>query len=114
MRRRMRLRLLIAVATLPLALFAALPLVAGGQTGRIASIQKKSDRLRWESDTAKKGERVLSGEVAVWSRKIGALQPDIPTLAARQARIQADLDAKLDRLARIQGDLRAERARLAR
>ena len=114
MRRRMRLRLLIAVATLPLVLFAALPLVAGGQTGRIASIQKKSDRLRSKIDDAKDREQVLAGDVAVWSRKIGALQSDITDLAARQARIQADLDAKLSRLARIQSDLRAERARLAR
>ena len=114
MRRRMRVRLLIAVATLPLLLFAALPLVAGGQTGRIASIQKKSDRLRSEIDDAKDREEVLASDVAVWSRKIGALQSDITTLAARQARIQADLDTKLARLTRIQAELRSERARLAR
>jgi peptidoglycan DL-endopeptidase CwlO len=114
MRRRMRLRLLIAVATLPLALFAALPLVAGGQTGRIASIQKKSSRLRSEIEGTKRRERVLSGDIAVWSRKIDTLQSDITVLQSRQARIQADLDAKRARLARIQTELRLERARLAR
>jgi murein DD-endopeptidase MepM/ murein hydrolase activator NlpD len=114
MARRMRLRLLIAVATLPLALFAWLPLVAGGQTGRIASIQKKSSVLRSKIDSSKRRERVLSGDIAVWSRKIGALQSDITTLQVRQSRIQADLDAKRARLARIQTELRLERARLAR
>ena len=114
MRRRMRLRLLIAVATLPLALFAALPLVAGGQTGRIASIQKKSSTLRSKIESTKRRERVLSGDIAVWSRRISALQSDITVLQTRQARIQADLDAKRARLSRIQTELRLERARLAR
>jgi murein DD-endopeptidase MepM/ murein hydrolase activator NlpD len=114
MRRRMRLRLLIVVATLPLVLFAVLPLVAGGQTGRIASIQKKSSALRSKIESKKRTERVLSGDIASYSRKIGALQSNITTLQVRQNRIQADLDAKRARLARIQTDLRLQRARLAR
>src|SRR4051794_19904295 len=110
----MRLRLLITVATLPLVLFAVLPLVAGGQTGRIASIQKKSSVLRSKIESKKRSERVLSTDIASYSRKIGSLQSDITTLQVRQNRIQADLDAKLARLARIQTDLRLQRARLAR
>jgi murein DD-endopeptidase MepM/ murein hydrolase activator NlpD/outer membrane murein-binding lipoprotein Lpp len=114
MPRRMRLRLLIAVATLPLALFALLPLVAGGQTGRIASIQKKSSTLRSKIESSKRREHVLSGDIEGWSKKINSLQSDITTLQTRQARLQTDLDAKRARLARIQTDLRLERARLAR
>jgi murein DD-endopeptidase MepM/ murein hydrolase activator NlpD len=114
MRRRMRLRLLILVAALPLVLFAVLPMMAGGQTGRIASIQGKIKNKRDAIAGDRRRERVLASTIQSWSRKIGVLQSDITTLQARQTRIQADLDAKRAKLAGIQADLRSERARLAR
>jgi murein DD-endopeptidase MepM/ murein hydrolase activator NlpD len=111
---RMRLRLLVLVATLPLVLFAILPMVAGGQTGRTAALRSKIEKKRADIAGQKRRERVLSSEVQSWSRKIGALQSDITVLAARQARIQGDLNRKRERLAAIQADLRSERARLSR
>ena len=114
MRRRMRLRLLVVVVTMPLVLWTALPMVAGGQTGRIASIQNKISKKRAAVNAKRARERVLASDVQGWSRKIGHLQSDITVLQRRQVRIQADLDAKRAELARIQTRLRRERARLAR
>ncbi|HVL95694.1 MAG TPA: peptidoglycan DD-metalloendopeptidase family protein [Solirubrobacteraceae bacterium] len=110
----MRLRLLIVVATLPLVLFAAMPMLADGQSGRLDSLRSKIDEKRSQIAGKKRRERVLASDIAVWSRRIGDLQADISTLQARQARLQTDLDAKRARLSRVQSRLRAERARLAR
>ena len=106
----MRLRLLIAAVTVPLVLWALLPLVAAGKPSLSSRIQDKRDQIAGKKST----ERVLSTSIASYSSRIGDLQSDITRLSARQAAIQADLDAKLARLAAIQRDLRAERARLAR
>ena len=106
----MRLRLLIAAVTVPLVLWALLPLVAAGKPSLSSRIQDKRDQIAGRKST----ERVLSTSIASYSSRIGDLQSDITRLSARQAAIQADLDAKLARLAAIQRDLRAERARLAR
>ncbi len=114
MPRRMRVRLFVLTATLPLVLWAALPLTSTGQTGRIASIQSKIEKKRAEVEAKKRRERVLASEVARYSRKIGNLQGDITRLQAKQVSIQADLDRKRDELARIQERLRQERARLIR
>jgi murein DD-endopeptidase MepM/ murein hydrolase activator NlpD len=106
----MRLRLLIAAVTVPLALWALLPLGAAGKPSLSSRIQEKRDQIAGK----KSSERVLASSIAGYSSRIGSLQSDITRLTARQATIQADLDAKLARLAAIQRDLRAERARLAR
>jgi murein DD-endopeptidase MepM/ murein hydrolase activator NlpD len=106
-----RLRLLIAVALLPLALFAFLPLVSSGQQKNLGSkIERKKDQIAWR----KGRERVLSSDVAGFTRKINALQGDITVLQTKQVRLQAGLDRKRAELARIQEDLRRERLRLQR
>jgi peptidoglycan DL-endopeptidase CwlO len=106
-----RLRLLIAVALLPLALFAFLPLVSSGQQKNLGSkIERKKDQIAWR----KGRERVLSSDVAGFTRKINSLQGDITVLQTKQVRLQASLDRKRAELARIQEDLRRERLRLQR
>jgi murein DD-endopeptidase MepM/ murein hydrolase activator NlpD len=110
-----RIGLLVAVAVLPLALWATLPMLAGGSPrSRAASIGSKIDQKR-EQIAAKKGrERVLSTTITRYSRRISSLQGDITVLQRKQIAIQGDLDAKRAELARIQEDLRQERIRLAR
>src|SRR5215217_1912910 len=106
-----RLRLLIGVALLPLALFALLPLVSSGQQKNLRpKIERKKDQIAWR----KGRERVLSSDVAGFTRKINALQSDITVLQTNQVRLQASLERKRAELARIQEDLRRERLRLAR
>ena len=106
-----RVRLFIGVALLPLALFAFLPLVSSGQQKNLGSkIERKKDQIAWR----KGRERVLSSDVAGYTRKINALQGDITVLQTKQVRLQANLDRKRAELARIQEDLRRERLRLAR
>jgi peptidoglycan DL-endopeptidase CwlO len=106
-----RLRLLIGVALLPLALFAFLPLVSSGQQKNLGSkIERKKDQIAWR----KGRERVLSSDVAGFTRKINSLQGDITVLQTKQVRLQASLDRKRAELARIQEDLRRERLRLQR
>src|SRR5215218_1206281 len=110
-----RLGLLLAVALLPLALWAVLPVLStGSPRSRAASLSSKIDRTRRQIEQKKGRERVLSTTVQRYSRRIGSLQADITVLQRRQVRIQADLDAKRAQLARIQEDLRGERIRLAR
>jgi len=106
-----RLRLLIAVALLPLALFAFLPLVSSGQQKNLGSkIERKKDQIAWR----KGRERVLSSDVAGFTRRINSLQGDITVLQTKQVRLLASLDRKRAELARIQEDLRRERLRLQR
>jgi murein DD-endopeptidase MepM/ murein hydrolase activator NlpD len=106
-----RLRLFIAAALLPLALFAFLPLVSSGQQKNLGSkIERRKDQIAWR----KGRERVLASDVAGFTRKINALQGDITVLQTKQVRLQASLDRKRAELARIQEDLRRERLRLAR
>jgi murein DD-endopeptidase MepM/ murein hydrolase activator NlpD len=111
---RMRLRLLLAVATIPLVLWAALPLISSGQSARIASLRSKIQKKQAQVDADKRRERVLASDVASYTQRINTLQADITKLQAKQVRIQADLDRKRAELARIQEDLRKERLRLAR
>ena len=112
MARRMslRLRLLIGAAALPLVLFACLPLVSGAQQNLGGKIERKQDQIQWR----KGRERVLSSDVAGYTRKIDGLQGEITVLQGRQVRLQTSLDRKRAELARIQEDLRRERLRLAR
>jgi murein DD-endopeptidase MepM/ murein hydrolase activator NlpD len=112
----MRLRLLLAGAVVPLVLWLALPLASEGQgpAGRAASLEKKIQAKQGQIGRKKGTERVLSSDIASYSRRIGRLQSRIGRLQSREARAQADLDAKQAELSRIQADLRSERARLVR
>jgi murein DD-endopeptidase MepM/ murein hydrolase activator NlpD len=114
MARRMtrRLSIVLAVAALPLALWAVLPLVSPGQGPDELQrrIDRKRDQIEWRRDR----ERVLTADISGVTRQIDALQADITVLEARQVRLQASLDAKRAELAQIQEDLRRERLRLAR
>ena len=110
-----RLVPLLACVVLPCLLWAALPLTSvGAPKARVAQLQEKADITRGKIGRRKGTERVLSTQVAGYSRKINRLQSKITVLDTRQARIQADLDAKRAELIRLQDELRAERRRLAR
>lgn len=111
-----RLVPLLACVVLPCLLWAALPLASAGAPpkARVAKLQKKIDITRGKIGRRKGTERVLSTEIAGYSRRINRLQTKITRLDTRQARFQADLDAKRAELVRLQDDLRAERRRLAR
>src|SRR4051812_47647656 len=105
----MRLRLLIVAATVPLLLWAFLPLGADGKP----SLPSRIEHKRHQVEAKKATEGVLSSSIARYQSRISSLQSDISDLSVRQASLQADLDAKLARLEAIQEDLRSERARLA-
>jgi len=116
MARRMRRRLLVVGAVLPLGLWAASPLVSEGASpsGKAASLQQRIEAVRDKIERKRGTERVLASDIAAYTQRINRLQADISTLRARQVRLQADLDAKRAELVRIQERLRQERARLAR
>ena len=113
MARRMprRLRVLIGVAALPLALFAVLPLVSSGEPKNLGSkIEQKKDQIQWR----KGRERVLSTDIAGYTQQDQRPAGRDHDAADPQMRLQTSLDAKRAELARIQEDLRRERLRLAR
>jgi len=114
MARRMgrRLSLLLAVAVLPLALWALLPLISSGQSPD--SLQRQIERKRDQIEWRKGRERVLTTEISAYTRRISGLQTDITNLQSRQVSLEADLAAKRAELAQIQEDLRRERLHLAR
>jgi murein DD-endopeptidase MepM/ murein hydrolase activator NlpD len=111
MRRRMRIRLVVLTAALPLVLWAVVPLVSSGSP---QSIQGKIEDKRRQLEAKKARERVLASHVASWNKKINSLQGDITVLQRKQVSIQGDLDAKRAELARIQEKLRQARLRLIR
>jgi murein DD-endopeptidase MepM/ murein hydrolase activator NlpD len=112
----MRIRLLIAGAALPLALWALVPLSSDGASprGRLNDIQKKIQATQGRIGKRKGTERVLTTQISAYSARIGALQARIGRLERRQAQVQADLDRKRQELGRLQGELRSERRRLVR
>ena len=114
MARRMgrRLSLLLAVAVLPLALWAALPLVSSGDSPQ--ELQRQIERNRAQIEQHKGRERVLTSDISAVSSRIGDLQSNITVLQTKQVRLQTSLDAKRAELAQIQEDLRRERLKLAR
>jgi murein DD-endopeptidase MepM/ murein hydrolase activator NlpD len=117
MRRRMRLRVLLAGAVLPLVLWAALPVFSQGAaspTGRLNEIHHKIEVTAGKIHRRKGTERLLTTQISAYSRRIGRLQGRIGTLQSQQANAQADLDAKRNELFQTQRDLRAERRRLVR
>jgi murein DD-endopeptidase MepM/ murein hydrolase activator NlpD len=114
MARRMgrRLSLLLAVAALPLALWAALPLVSAGDSPQ--ELQRQIERNRARIEQHKGRERVLTSDISAYTKRIGGLQADITGLQTKQVRLQTSLEAKRAELAQIQEDLRRERLKLAR
>jgi murein DD-endopeptidase MepM/ murein hydrolase activator NlpD len=108
-----RLRVLIAVAAVPLVLWGVLPLVSHGDPSP-GQIQKKIDRKEAQIRYHRGRERVLTSDIAGYTRQINSLQSDITRLQTRQVRIESDLSAKRAELARIQERLRQERLRLVR
>jgi murein DD-endopeptidase MepM/ murein hydrolase activator NlpD len=111
----MRIRLLIAGAALPLALWAALPLQSDGASqSRLNDVQKKIQATQGRIGKRKGTERVLTSQISTYNARIGSLQARIGRLERRQASVQADLDRKQAELSRLQSDLRSERRRLVR
>jgi peptidoglycan DL-endopeptidase CwlO len=108
-RRMYRLRLLIVVAALPLALWLFLPVLSSGSpiSSRISAKKRQIAQKRGH-------ERVLTTTISGYTQRINALQGDITTLQARQIRIEADLARKRAELARVQDALRRERIHLVR
>ena len=104
-----RLRVLIACLLAPILLWAVLPLPSTG-----APLSERIEEKREQVERKRGTERVLSSDIAAWTRKINGLQDRIGGLQARQSRIQADLDAKKAELVKLQTQLRDERARLTR
>ena len=112
---RTRLGLLITVAVIPLALWAALPMLSDGSVqSQASSIGSKIDRKKRLIEAKKGHERVLSSTITRYSKRIGSLQGNITVLERKQVAIQTDLDAKRAELSRIQEQLRQEKIRLAR
>ena len=93
MARRMarRIGLLLAVAALPFALWAALPLVSTGQSPD--SLQRQIDRKRDQIESHKGRERVLTSQISGFTQKINTLQADITVLQTKQVRLESDLEA---------------------
>jgi peptidoglycan DL-endopeptidase CwlO len=108
---RSRLVALLAVLTLPLALWGLLPVASSGSPG---SIQRKIERKQAQIGAQRGREQVLTQDISRYTHQIDALQGDITRLQARQSRLQASLDAKRAELARVQARLRQERLHLAR
>ena len=107
-----RLSLLLAVAVLPLALWAALPLISPGQSPE--SLQRRIEEKRQQIESHMGRERVLTTEISAFTRRIDTLQADITVLQTKQFSLEADLESKRAELAQIQEDLRRERLHLAR
>jgi murein DD-endopeptidase MepM/ murein hydrolase activator NlpD len=111
----MRLRTLLAGVAVPLLVWALLPVFSSGAPTRsAATIQSKIDKTRGKIGRKKGTERVLTSDIAAYSRRINRLQKKIGGLQTRQQRVQADYDAKQAELSRVQKDLRDQRARLVR
>src|SRR4051812_46384830 len=112
----MRIRLLIAGAALPLALWAALPLASDGASpqSRLNDVQKKIQATQGRIGRRKGTERVLTSQISAYNQRIGTLQARIGRLERRQAAVQADLDRKQAELTQLQHQLRDERRRLVR
>ncbi len=112
----MRLRLLLAVVAVPLALWAVLPMPSDGapSQAQLRQLERKMEAKRHAIEKRKGRERVLASDIAGFTRRISSLQADITVLQRREVQLQANLDAQLAELERIQEQLRQERLRLAR
>ena len=109
----MRLRLLLTGALLPLALWLFLPVLSQGAPSA-KEVQRDIDVAKQKIQRRKGTEKVLTGDISVYNRKIDRLQGKIGTLQGREQTVQDDLNAKRSELADLQDELRSERARLTR
>src|SRR3954451_5601300 len=109
---RVRLTLLVLVASVPFVLWSVLPV--GSSAQKPGSIQSKIDRKQSLIGGHKAKERVLTTDISRQTGKINALQSDITRLSTRQQKLQTSLDAKRAELDVVQDKLRDERARLTR
>lgn len=110
-----RVRVLLLLTAVPLALWAVLPLGStASTTGRISSLKSRIDSTQGQLQRKSGRAQVLSTTIAGYTRRINGLQAGITRLQTRENAIQADLDAKRAELARIQERLRVVQARLAR
>jgi murein DD-endopeptidase MepM/ murein hydrolase activator NlpD len=91
-------------------LWALLPVQSLGQ----GQLQQKIETTRSKIGKKKGTEKVLSSDIAAYTKRIRVLQGRIGGLQRRQQTLQADLDAKRAELVSTQTKLRDERARLAR
>ena len=107
---RARLSLLVAVAVIPAALWALLPVGTFG-AGREQRLQERIDRTEAKIEDRKGREGVLTTQVSAWNRKIRELQGSINSLQSREDTIQADLDSATRILNRTQEELRRQRSR---
>ena len=80
----MRARLLLASILLPLVLWAALPLPSSGRTKQeeLNSLHNRIDEARKKIGRKKGTERVLTTQIAGYTRRINRLQGTITTLSA--------------------------------
>ena len=71
----MRIRLLIAAAALPFALWALLPLPSDGASpsSRLNDVQKKIQTTRGKIGRRKGTERVLTTQISAYNARIGTL-----------------------------------------
>lgn len=110
----MRLRILLICLALPIALWAALPLVSGGATqATVSALQDKIDAKQGKLDHVNGEAQVLSTDVSRLTQRILGLEGTISTLQRNENAIQSDLDEKRAELSRTQTQLRRVRARLA-
>lgn len=107
---RARLSLLVAVAVVPAALWALLPMGTFGAS-REERLQQRIDRTEAKISSRKGKEGVLTTQVSAWNRKIRGLQGSIDSLQSREDVIQADLDDATRVLNRTQAELRRQRSR---
>ena len=79
----MRIRLLIAAAALPFALWALLPLPSDGASpsSRLNDVQKKIQTTRGKIGRRKGTERVLTTQISAYNARIGTLQARIAILS---------------------------------
>src|SRR3954453_23467711 len=111
-RMRLRLTLLVLVASLPFVLWSVLPVGSSAQDP--GKMQKKIDRNQSLIGGHKAKERVLTTDISRQTSKISSLESDITRLSARQQKLQTSLDDKRAELAVVQRKLREESARLTR
>jgi murein DD-endopeptidase MepM/ murein hydrolase activator NlpD len=110
-----RLRVLLVGISIPLALWAVLPVLSNADLeDRQENVQDEIGRKERQIGRQKRTERRLSGQIDRYNDRIGGLQVRIDGLASRESELQADLDVKLGELAAIQEELRIQRARLVR
>src|SRR3954463_444547 len=110
-----RLRVLVVGISIPLVLWAVLPVLSDASLqGKQTDIQKTIKRKNRTIERQKGTERRLSGQIQRYDNRIGSLQTRIDGLQTRESSLPADLDVKLGQLAAIQENLKIQRARLVR